>query len=142
MAYYLQRETVNRTKLSARAKVLLRIALAILLILAAAIISADQIKKWQAVYYAGRAMESVRMGQLDEARDQVDTASALAVANLDVLRAQTFVYSLRNERIASNLWDELSARVELTDEEKKERERLRRYVDAACSSWMPTDSQR
>lgn len=142
MPYHLQSRAVNRPKLPARRKVLLRFMLAILLMTAAALMGADRIKKWQAGYFAERAMESARQGRLDEARDQVDAATALAVADLDVLRAQTFVYSLRNERIASDLWDELSARVELTDEEKNERERLRHYVNAAGSSWMREDSPR
>ena len=87
-------------------------------------------------------MESVRQGQLDAAREQIDAATALSANDPDVLRIQAFVYSLRNERIAPDLWDELAARLALTLEEKHERERLRRYLMAAGTSWIPADSSR
>ncbi len=142
MPHYLQSRAVNRPTALGRRKVLLRCTVGILLATVVVVTSGELIKQWQAGYCAERAMESAREGRLDEAREQIDAATALTVTDLEVMRVQTFVYSLRNERIATDLWDELSARVELTEEEMNERERLRRYVNAACSSWIPSDSPR
>lgn len=121
---------------------MLRFTVGTLLAVTVVVASGEQIKQWQAGYYAGRAMESARQGLLDQAREQIDAATALSADDLDVLRVQTFVYSLRNERIAPDLWAELAARVELTDEEKSERERLSSFVFAAGLSRNPGDSPR